>query len=67
AYATQIAENAPLTVDLVKAVVIELRKDPALRDQQRLARMVDACAASQDYVEGQRAFMEKREPRFTGT
>jgi enoyl-CoA hydratase/carnithine racemase len=66
-YATQIAENAPLTVALVKAVTVELRKDPAGRDLERLARMVDACAASDDYVEGRRAFMEKRRPRFTGS
>ena len=66
-YATEIAENAPLTVALVKAVTVELRKDSARRDLEKLARMVDACAASQDYVEGRRAFMEKRRPRFTGS
>jgi enoyl-CoA hydratase len=65
-YTTQIAENAPLTVALVKAVVVELRKDPAERDLAKLGRMVDACAASRDYVEGRRAFMEKRKPSFTG-
>jgi enoyl-CoA hydratase len=65
-YATQIAENAPLTVALVKAVVVELRKDPTERDLERLGRMVDACSASRDYVEGRRAFMEKRKPSFTG-
>jgi enoyl-CoA hydratase len=66
-HAAQIAANAPLTVSLVKAVVVELRRDPGGRDLERLSRMVDACATSRDYVEGRRAFMDKRKPRFTGS
>jgi enoyl-CoA hydratase len=65
-YALQIAENAPLTIALVKAVVTDLRKDPAERNLEKLGRMVDACATSRDYVEGRCAFLEKRKPRFTG-
>ena len=65
-YARRIAGNAPLTIALAKAAVGELRKDPALRDIEKLERMVEACSTSQDYVEGRRAFIEKREPRFTG-
>jgi len=32
----------------------------------RVDKMVDACFASGDYVEGRTAFMEKRKPAFTG-
>jgi enoyl-CoA hydratase/carnithine racemase len=66
-YARTISRNAPLTVDSVKAIVGEVLKDPAERDLARCAALVDACFASRDYVEGRRAFLEKRAPEFTGT
>jgi enoyl-CoA hydratase len=65
-YARTISGNAPLTVDSVKAIVGEVLKDPAERDLARCAALVDACFASRDYVEGRRAFLEKRPPEFTG-
>jgi enoyl-CoA hydratase len=65
-YARMITENAPLTIGSVKAIVGEVLKDPAQRDLGRCAALVDACYASQDYVEGRRAFMEKRRPAFRG-
>ena len=65
-YAQRITENAPLTIASVKQIVGEALKDPADRDLARCAALVDACYASQDYIEGRRAFMEKRKPQFVG-
>jgi enoyl-CoA hydratase len=65
-YARTISGNAPLTVNAVKAVIGEVLKDPAERDLARCEELVQACFASRDYVEGRRAFLEKRPPRFTG-
>jgi enoyl-CoA hydratase len=65
-YARTISGNAPLTVGAVKAVIGEVLKDPAERDLARCEQLVQACFASRDYVEGRRAFLEKRPPRFVG-
>jgi len=65
-YAQKITDNAPMTVGSIKAIVVEAQKDPADRDLERCAAMVEACYASKDYIEGRRAFMEKRKPQFVG-
>ena len=64
--ATGITANAPLTVDSIKFIVGETLKDPDARDLDRCAALVEACFDSQDYIEGRRAFMEKRKLAFTG-
>ncbi len=64
--AATIAANAPLTVQACKAAIREARKDPDQRDLDAVERLVEACFRSEDYLEGQAAFAEKRAPRFKG-
>jgi enoyl-CoA hydratase/carnithine racemase len=66
-YADTIGENAPLTVAAVKFIANETVKDESKRDLAQCAAMVKHCFGSKDYIEGRRAFMEKRKPAFTGT
>jgi enoyl-CoA hydratase/carnithine racemase len=42
-------------------------KDESKRNLARCAEVVEKCFASNDFIEGRRAFMEKRKPAFTGT
>ena len=61
-----IAANAPLTVASIKTLVAQALKDAPERDPVLCQQVVDRCFASADYVEGRRAFMDKRPPRFQG-
>lgn len=66
AYAATIGANAPLTVASIKTIIGEAMKDESKRDEALCDRVVDQCFNSEDYVEGRRAFMEKRPAVFKG-
>lgn len=66
ALAAQIASNAPLTMKAAKVALRELQRDAAKRDMDLVNQLVEACFRSEDYREGQQAFLEKRTPSFRG-
>lgn len=66
AYIDAVAANAPLTLRALKQALNECRREPGQRDRARMDALVAACMASEDYLEGQVAFRDKRAPHFRG-
>jgi enoyl-CoA hydratase/carnithine racemase len=61
-----IADNAPLTVKAAKMAIDAAVEDPEQRRMGAIDAAIKACFASADYIEGRRAFMEKRRAQFKG-
>ena len=66
ALALEIAANAPLSILAIKAAIGEALKPPPDRDRALCDVLAAACNRSEDYLEGQRAFAERRSPDFRG-
>ena len=64
--ARMIADNAPMTVGSVKFIVAQTVAPESERDLEGCAVRVKACFDSAYYIEGRRAFLEKRKANFVG-
>ena len=64
--AGQIAGNAPLTVRACKAAIRLASDGGAHVDTSEVDALAEACFRSEDYLEGQAAFLAKRDPVFRG-
>jgi len=65
--ADRIARNGPLAVTAIKASVWEAECIPEAKAFERELELGMGVMASNDAKEGPRAFVEKREPNFTGS
>jgi len=64
--AALFADNAPLSIAGAKAILNALAMGEGALPPGLAEQLIDAAAASADYLEGRRAFAEKRRPVFAG-
>ncbi|WP_375688766.1 enoyl-CoA hydratase [Pseudooceanicola sp. LIPI14-2-Ac024] len=65
-YAETIAGNAPLSIWGSKQIIRQVTGRDSELDFEEIDRLTRVAFDSADYREGRTAFMEKRQPRFTG-
>jgi enoyl-CoA hydratase/carnithine racemase len=64
--AGDVAKQAPIAARLAKQAVIAAEETTASAGLDEERRLYELAMATEDRVEGMRAFLEKREPRFEG-
>ena len=67
ALAGAIAANAPIAVRVTKRLMYDSLESPVSRAWQHVADELPGVLGSSDAIEGSRAFVEKRLPRWGGT
>lgn len=65
-YTGALANNAPITIAVGKAITAEILKSAPNVDKERCTALIRSCFDSKDYAEGRAAFMQKRKPVFVG-
>ena len=66
ALADRIAANAPLAVRVTKQLMYDALESPVSRAWEHILDELPAVLATADAIEGSRAFVEKRTPRWAG-
>ena len=64
--ARTLAARSPVAIGVLRELARETRDLPLAEGLQREAEGFRRCLASEDGLEGVTAFIEKREPHFTG-
>jgi enoyl-CoA hydratase/carnithine racemase len=65
AFAEQLCGLSQFTIRAVKQVIAEIQNG-AVAETELTRRLLERQLEHPDYLEGRRAFLEKRAPRFTG-
>ncbi len=63
---TTVAEQPPIAARLAKQAVIAAEETALAAGLENERRLYELAMATEDRVEGMKAFLEKREPKFEG-